>query len=404
MVSSADDPPPVPDGSAEPPPIEVAKTELPPPLPVERGNASEVRSLERHVCPKCGGKGEWKASKAQLVCPYCGCEFERVAPPPLPDSIAELDLDRMLTELGARAGEVDTENRRVKCTHCHAVIVRGGDLVAQHCDFCGSPELLDYDEIDSPLKPGSLLPATFSKEKAYHALKRFLGSKWFAPGDLKKRNMVDRIHGVYLPYWTFDSAAECPWTADSGTYYWVTKRVRRSDGSTRKKRVRKTRWRPARGHVSTWFDDIVVTGSRGLGPKVLNAIEPFPTKEVVPYETRYVSGWQVEQYQVPLPDAARQGFGVMESVLREMCAGQVPGDTYRNLRVYPDYQRKTFKHVLFPVWLLSYRYRGKVWQGACNAVTGATYARFPISPWKVTLVVLLAVIAAVVVFLLMRGG
>ena len=82
----------------------------------------------------------------------------------------------------------------------------------------------------------------------------------------------------------------------------------------------------------------------------------------------------------------------MEGMLREMCAREVPGDTYRNLRIHPDYSRKTFKHILCPIWIIGYQYRGKTYQGALNAVTGKAYAKFPISPWKVAFVVLLALL------------
>jgi ribosomal protein L37AE/L43A len=379
-VVESTSPPPLPDKTA------------PPPLPRVSGSASEVRSLSRHVCPECGGKGEWDPAKKQLVCPYCGNIFERVGPPPLKDAVFERDLDLAIAELGARASTVDTETRRVQCNNCHAVIVREAGAVAQHCDFCGSPELLDYTEINSAIRPESVLPAQISKEQAYHSLKAYLASKWFAPGDLKQRNMVDRMHRVYLPYWTFDSSAECPWTAESGTYYYETVTERDSEGRTTTRQERRTRWSPASGHVSTAFDDILVSGSKGLDGELLVKIEPFPTKDLIPYETTYVSGWQVEQYQVPLVDAARAGFGTMHGILQEMCGREVPGDTYRGLQIYPEFSDKTFKHLLAPVWLLAYQYRGKTWQGVVNAVTGTTAAKFPISPWKVALVVVLVLI------------
>jgi hypothetical protein len=382
-------------------PLDVGKRRIPPPIPDLRGAAADVRSLVRHVCPECGGKGEWDPAKRMLVCPYCGTVFNRVAPPPIPD-ITEHDLDAMLARLGEAATTVRTAERKVQCTHCHAVLVRAASNVGQSCDFCGSPEMLDYDEIEAPIRPESLLPAIVSKEKAYHALKAFLASKWFAPNDLKHRNLVDRIHGVYLPYWTFDSAAECPWTADSGTYYYVSVTDRDSQGRTVTRRERRIRWRPATGHVSTWFDDIIVQGSRGLDPAILARLEPFPTKDLVPYETRYVSGWDVEQYQVPLMDAARTGFGIMEGMLREICGREVPGDTYRNLRIAPQYAAKTFKHILCPIWIIAYQYRGKSYQGALNAVTGQAHANFPISPWKVAIVVVLSLIVLAFLFALMQ--
>lgn len=390
MPAQPGDPPPLPTPSA------------PPPLPRVSGSTADVRSLSRHVCPECGGKGEWDPAKKQLVCPYCGNAFDRIGPPPLKDSVLEHDLDQAIAELGARAGTVDTATRRVQCNNCHAVLVRSGDTVAQHCDFCGSPELLDYTQIDAAIRPESVLPAQISKEQAYHSLKGYLASKWFAPSDLKKRNLVDRMHRVYLPYWTFDASAECPWTAESGTYYYETVTERDSEGRTTSRQERRTRWSPASGHVSTCFDDILISGSRGLDGELLTKIEPFPTKDLVPYETSYVSGWQVEQYQVPLIDAARAGFNAMHGVLEEMCGREVPGDTYRGLQIYPEYSDKTFKHLLAPVWLLAYQYRGKTWQGVVNAITGTTAAKFPISPWKVALVVVL-VLLAVLIFLSLAG-
>lgn len=91
----------------------------------------------------------------------------------------------------------------------------------------------------------------------------------------------------------------------------------------------------------------------------------------------------------------------MEGMLREMCAREVPGDTYRNLRIRPQYSRKTFKHILAPIWLIAYQYKGKTYQGAMNAVTGTTYAHFPKSFWKITLVVVLAILVVALIGLAM---
>ena len=42
-----------------------------------------------------------------------------------------------------------------------------------------------------------------------------------------------------------------------------------------------------------------------------------------------------------------------------MAAAQVPGDTYRNLQIHPILEQ-TFKHILVPVWLLTYNYGASV--------------------------------------------
>ena len=129
---------------------------------------------------------------------------------------------------------------------------------------------------------------------------------------------------------------------------------------------------------------------------LLREVEPFPTTDLVPYDTAYLSGFVVEHYQVVLNDAARQSREVMEDKLYQMCASQVPGDTYRNLHIEPSYSGETFKHILAPVWLLAYNYGRKSYQVIVNGYTGKTAGEYPKSVWKIVVLVLLAIIVVVI--------
>ena len=90
----------------------------------------------------------------------------------------------------------------------------------------------------------------------------------------------------------------------------------------------------------------------------------------------------------------------MHAALEQLCAAQVPGDTYRNLRIFPDYSGRTFKHVLVPVWLLSYTYGAKAFQVIVNGYTGQIAGRYPKSIWKILLVILLAAVVAGIIMLI----
>jgi len=78
----------------------------------------------------------------------------------------------------------------------------------------------------------------------------------------------------------------------------------------------------------------------------------------------------------------------MEQQLRVLCAREVPGDTHRNLRIEPHYSGETFKHILVPVWLLTYDYGRRTFQVLANAVTGRLAGRYPKSWVKILLLVL----------------
>jgi hypothetical protein len=201
--------------------------------------------------------------------------------------------------------------------------------VAQNCEFCGSPALVDYKEIKDPISPQSLLPFRVADTAVREQIRRWYASKWFAPGKLKARALVDTVHGVYLPYWTFDAQATCPWRAEAGHYYYTTETVRNSQGRLETRQVQHVRWEPAEGRVEHFFDDEPVPGSQGVRIDLLRRIEPFPTAELKPYDAAMVSGFVVEHYQVVLLDAAQRSIDQMTVKLQGLCAEAVPGDTYR---------------------------------------------------------------------------
>jgi hypothetical protein len=133
---------------------------------------------------------------------------------------------------------------------------------------------------------------------------------------------------------------------------------------------------------------------------LLAQVEPFPTAELVPYDTAFLSGFVVEQYQLVLLDASQQSEAAMTKQLYEMCAAQVPGDTYRNLNIHPVFSARTFKHILVPVWLLSYTYGNRPWQVVVNGYTGKMAGEYPKSPWKIALLVLIAIIVVIILVMM----
>jgi hypothetical protein len=134
----------------------------------------------------------------------------------------------------------------------------------------------------------------------------------------------------------------------------------------------------------------------------LRGIEPFPTGGLKPYDPGFVAGWIVERYQIDLVAAAQRARDAMDAKVQALATQQVPGDTFRNLSVRADYTTQTFKHILAPVWFLSYTYGARVFQCAMNGVNGTIRGEYPKSPWKIALLALAIFIA--VVFALSLGG
>lgn len=351
---------------------------------------AEILALDKHSCPACGAQAEWQPSRQLLACAYCGTQ----SPYEVDDSgeVHELDLVRALREMPDEMRGWQADKRTVRCASCRAISVFDAGRVGQNCEFCGSPELVDYEEIKAPIRPQSVLPFKIGSADVRDSLRRWFAGKWLAPGSLKKKALVDTVRGIYIPYWTFDAQVDCPWRAESGHYYYTTQSYRDAKGRRRTRRVRHVRWRPAAGRIEHFFDDEPVPGTQGLPIDLLRQIEPFPTSELVPYDTAYLSGFIVEHYRVVLLEAAQESRRSMEAQLRAMCGQRVPGDTYRNLVIEPRYSGETFKHTLFPVWVLTYDYHGRSFQLVANGHTGKIAGRYPKSGWKIFFLVLAAVL------------
>ncbi len=362
---------------------------------------SELLARDKYHCPACGADANWSAAKQALVCPFCGT----VSPAAIGSdgAIVEHDLVATLRAIPDDQRGYNTERVSVKCQSCQAISSFDPNRVGQNCEFCGSAQLVPYEQTLALIRPESLLPFCVTQIQVRESVRQWYASRWFAPGALKRRALTDTVGGVYLPYWTFDARVHADWTAESGYYYYVTESYTDAQGNTQTRQVQNIRWQWSSGSLDHFFDDQLIPGTKGVHGGLLEKVEPFPTKELKPYDAGYLAGWVVEQYQVDLSSAAQRSREEMDSAVRSMCASRVPGDTHRNLQVSSSYSALTFKHVLVPVWLLTYDYGRKGYQVLVNGYTGEIAGERPFSFWKISfLVVAILVVVGIVVLLANR--
>ena len=354
---------------------------------------SEVIAKSKFACPSCGGEAQWNPAKKALVCPFCGTVAPMAPPAEGELAISEHDLVTALRSIPDDQRGWQAEKKSVKCQSCQAITVFDPVRVAQRCDFCGSSALIPFDEIKAPIRPESLLEFRLSETDVRDKVRIWYGNRWFAPNALKGRALTDTLHGVYLPYWTFDAQVHAEWTAESGYHYYETEHYTDSAGKQQSRQVQHTRWKRSSGALDHFFNDELVPGSRGVSAEMLRKIEPFPTAtDLKPYDPGFLSGWVVEQYQIDLIAAAQNARATMDARTQSLCDAEVPGDTHRGLQVASDYSAQTFKHVLVPVWILAYNYGSQSYQVIVNGYTGAMAGKHPLSWVKIALTVLAVLI------------
>jgi len=172
---------------------------------------AETDALQKFTCPSCGGEAVWNPAKQKLVCPFCGTESP--APLGLTGAVVEHDLVAALRGLDGAARGWQADKREVRCQSCNGISVLDTARQAQTCPFCGSAQLVPYEETKPAFRPESVLPFRVSETQARDGIRAWYGKLWLAPGALKRRALTDTVKGIYLPYWTFDARVAARWTA-----------------------------------------------------------------------------------------------------------------------------------------------------------------------------------------------
>jgi len=361
----------------------------------------DPQRTHKFPCSQCGAELDFDPTQNTLVCKYCG---NVVSIPTTKAEIKEHSLDKGL--LAERAEGWGTETRSYKCKSCMATVTVEANVTSTECPFCGSNQVFALEESSKLIKPESLIPFKVDQDTAITKFRKWLGSGWFRPNALKQiasGAQAHQLHGIYLPFWTFDALTSSWWEAEAGYYYYETERytvVEDGKRVTKTRRVRKTRWEPASGTHQQFFDDVLVYATKSVNQKILRKIYPFDTKALIPYQPAYLSGWAAEEYQIPLKEGWTQAQQIISDEIRSACARKVPGDTHRNLTVDTAYANVTYKHVLFPVWIASYRYGGKLYHFMVNGQTGEVQGEAPISWIKV----LIAIVIAIIIIACIVGG
>jgi DNA-directed RNA polymerase subunit RPC12/RpoP len=352
--------------------------------------------VRQFPCGQCGAKVEFAPRPGSLQCPYCG---HQTAIPESDEGFHEQDFHRVLANL--EAGTEMEEVQTVTCASCAASVEPAPSAEAFPCPYCGS-SIVATAKSERLIKPQALLPFLIERGQATGLFRKWISKLWFAPDALKKlARLDDRLQGLYAPYWTYDSRTSSEYRGQRGDDYRVTKTRRVSRNGkmvTETYTDTQTRWTPVGGTVGRDFDDVLVVGSRSLPRSLAEELEPWDIGSLVTYADDYLSGFQAERYQIGLAEGWTRAGERMEQVIRGDVRRDIGGDHQRITSLRTRHDEVTFKHVLLPLWICSYRYREKIYRFLVNARTGEVQGQRPWSWVKIMLTALMLTAVAVVIY------
>ncbi len=351
---------------------------------------------EQFPCDSCGATLRFQPGIQSLACGHCGHAN------PVED--VSLGVDELDYEATLRRLSVNIESGSeiiVHCDDCGSEYRLEENLHADNCEFCGAAVVAETAQ-HRQLEPQGVLPFSITQDQADQSFIQWLGTLWLAPRGLKKyARHARKLSGIYIPYWTFDSDSQAAYQGQRGTYYQVPERVVQVVNGRRQvvtRMVTRVRWTPVAGRVSRSFDDLLVEASFSLPRKILRKLNSWNLSSLKKFKRSYLSGFKSEMYQ----GGPRQGYAeaenIMEEVLRNDVARDIGGDLQRISHMRSSHQDVQFKHILLPIWVAAYKYRGKSFRFVVNGQTGEVQGERPFSIGKILSLIILACVMAVGLF------
>ena len=348
----------------------------------------------RFPCDTCGADMRFDPGDDQLVCDHCGAT-EPIDHGPWTRSTAVRELD-LQGALRAGLGTAEMEETRIStCPNCAAQVEFDAAVHSTECPFCATPVVTDTGA-SHKIKPSAVLPFMLEEAEARGEMTNWLGSLWFAPNGLMEyARKGRRMNGVYTPCWTIDAETDSTYRGQRGTVYYEQRTVKRN-GKRETVDVAKVRWKAVRGRVARFFDDVLIVASSALPEKFRQSLIHWDLTRLEPYQPEYLAGFRSEAYTIELQDAYAEAREIMDRQILRDVRFDIGGDKQRVEHIDTRVSDVTFKHILVPVWIAAYRYRGRSFRFVVNGQTGQVTGERPWSGWKIFFAVLVGLIIAAI--------
>ena len=257
-----------------------------------------------------------------------------------------------------------TATHAFECGGCGASMSYDASAGTLRCPFCGS-EKLDRKADAKVLSPTRIVPFSVERDAAVDIMRRWLGRGWLRPGNLATHAAVHRIAPVFVPYWIFRAATHSYWTADTSR----TPAGARGD------------WFPMAGEHRGSYSGILIGASGALTPSETWSISPFDLSAGVAPAHVDLENAIVEKFRVSRKYARPLARRDLEEAERRACdARYVPGRS-RNVKANLRIENLAGEPVLLPVWIVAYRYEGRLFRFLVNGQSGKAAGQAPTS-WR----------------------
>lgn len=315
-------------------------------------------------CPACGAKIDFNPVNQKWDCNYCGSKFtlEEMQKHTNASSEKANTVDEKATE--AQMGEMDLYH----CKNCGAEIIADETTTSTFCVYCGSTAILK-NRIDSGRAPNYIIPFKNVKADAVTAFKNVVKHKPLTPKCFKDEKNIQKITGVYIPFWAYDLEANGEMDFEAtDTQTWSDSRYRYT--KTSRYAVKQS------GHFD--YDKVLADASSRFPNDLMDSIEPFNYGELAEYNHAYLSGFLAEKYDVPEEAGLERAKERTMLTCVDLLSENVRHQSKRVVNNGMVIQQKRCHYIMLPVWMVNIQYKDKNYTFAMNGQTGKIVGDIPI--------------------------
>jgi|LSQX01.2.fsa_nt_gb DNA-directed RNA polymerase subunit RPC12/RpoP len=329
-----------------------------------------MSTIKQYKCLSCNAGLIFNPTSQKWGCEYCFNEYEKEDL----DSVQTVDESQEEDKLKEELSKEDIpELDSYHCSNCGAELLADDTTSATFCLYCKSPTIIKT-RFSGRFRPRYLIPFKFTQEKAKDTYRSWIRKRRFAPTDFKSQEEIDKITGLYAPYWLFDCQVDALLAGEA------TKVNTWRQGEYR---VTQTKYYSIMRSGETEYKLIPVDGSIKLNDELMQLIEPYDYKDLTDFSMQYMSGFMAERYDVESSDAENAMRKRVERYVEERLKGTIIGySTTRISSKNVNFNKVTDNYAMLPIYLLVNKYKGKSHIFIVNGQTGKVSGDTPIDRKK----------------------
>lgn len=348
-----------------------------------------VSMVKNYKCPGCGASMVYDEGTNCMVCEYCGTKV------PVEQAKEESEASKRQSSETQNVQKQQMEGvKAYHCPNCGAEIVTDAHTAATFCSFCGSPSMME-DRLSGYYEPKYVIPFQIDKEHAVELFRQWTKKGIFTPRSFSSQIQLDKITGMYVPYWLYDYQVRTKMSAEG-------KNIRTEiHGDTE---YIYTDHYDIYRDVEIDYNQIPVNASSKMSKDKMERLEPFDYKGMKQFQMPYLSGFQAEKYNQTEKELEPEAEVRAKQFAYEETRATIHGyDEVGSVHSSSDAQKERAEYAMLPVWILNYQYKNKDCMITLNGQTGRLIGKLPISSVKVA-AIFICLTAIIFLFILLLGG